>query len=198
METKRVRLAAEDRRRAIVEAAFALLAAEGFEGFRTRDVADRVRINSATLHHYFPTKEDLVAAVAAHLEERFREEKAPKRVVKGVPGPLGALRAEFADIRFYRRHRPEMLVVYRELAIRAERDESTRALVVRLNDAWRASVERILEAGIAEGIFRDDLHVPSAASLVAGALWGVVSLFDLTDSRFDKSCEELERWLLAP
>jgi len=194
---KRVRLAAEDRRREIVEAAFALLAAEGFEGFRTRDVADRVRINSATLHHYFATKEDLVAAVAAQLEERFRSEKAPRRAMKGVPPALAALRAEFADMSFYRRHRPEMLVVYRELAIRAERDEATRGPVVRLNDEWRASIERILKAGIGEGTFREDLHVASAATLIAGALWGAVSLFGLSEGRFDKSRDELERWLVA-
>jgi AcrR family transcriptional regulator len=197
VEAKRVRLPAEERRREIVEAAFALLAAEGFEGFRTRDVADRARINSATLHHYFPTKEDLVAAVAAHLEDRFRSEKAPKRAVKGVAPALAALRAEFADMSFYRRHRPEMLVAYRELAIRAERDETTRALVVRLNDEWRASIARILKAGVDDGVFRDDLHAASAATLIAGALWGTVSLFGLSEARFDKTCDELERWLVA-
>lgn len=58
---------------------------------------------------------------------------------------------------YYRRHRPEMLVVYRELGMRAERDETTRALVVRLNDAWRASVEKILEAGVAQRPFRQEL-----------------------------------------
>lgn len=197
MEAKRVRLAAEDRRREIVEAAYALLAADGFEGFRTRDVSDRVGINSATLHHYFPTKEDLIAAVAGHLEALFGSEKAPRRTTKGVSGPLADLRAQFADISFYRRSRPEMLVVYRELAIRAERDPATRELLLRLNDGWVASIERILVSGVKGGIFRADLHPTLAATLVAGALWGAVSLFGLSQPRFERSCNELERWLVV-
>ena len=64
----RIRLNPDVRRKLIVEAAFKAIADEGFEGLRTRDIADRVGINCATLHHYFPTKEDLIAGVADHLE----------------------------------------------------------------------------------------------------------------------------------
>lgn len=67
----RRRLKADDRRRQIVETAFDTIAEKGFEGLRTRDVAERVGINSATLHHYFPTKEALVEGIAEHLERLY-------------------------------------------------------------------------------------------------------------------------------
>ena len=73
----RIRLKPDERRRLIVEAAFKALAQEGFEGLRTRDIAASVGINSATLHHYFQTKQDLIDAIAEHLERRLRTERAP-------------------------------------------------------------------------------------------------------------------------
>lgn len=51
----------EDRRQALVEAAFRCIAEKGFEGLRLRDVAAKVGIDHSTLHYHFPTKEDLVA-----------------------------------------------------------------------------------------------------------------------------------------
>src|SRR5919204_6244694 len=60
-----------DRRRALVAAAYARIASDGFEGLRTRDVAADVGVNIATLHYYFPTKEALIRAVIGHAMRRF-------------------------------------------------------------------------------------------------------------------------------
>jgi AcrR family transcriptional regulator len=51
----------------VVRAAYALIVEKGMEGLRTREVADKVGINSATLHYYFPTKEALIQGVVEHL-----------------------------------------------------------------------------------------------------------------------------------
>src|SRR5207244_10007286 len=62
----------EDRRHALVAAAFGQIAERGFEGLRTREVAAEAGVNIATLHYYFPTKEDLIRAVVEHAMGRFR------------------------------------------------------------------------------------------------------------------------------
>src|SRR5215471_17137196 len=56
-----------DRRQSLVDAARTLIAERGFEGLRTREVAERVGLNHATLHHYFATKEALIEAVVRDL-----------------------------------------------------------------------------------------------------------------------------------
>src|SRR5262245_4389347 len=71
-KSTRTRLQPEVRRQLIVEVAFKAVADDGLEGLRTL-----AGTNSATLHHYFPSKEDLVASVALHLEHRLRSEKSP-------------------------------------------------------------------------------------------------------------------------
>ena len=56
---------------AIAAAARALIAERGFEGLRTRDIADRVGINIATLHYHVPTKEALIELVAQSMRDDF-------------------------------------------------------------------------------------------------------------------------------
>ncbi|MDB5535826.1 MAG: TetR/AcrR family transcriptional regulator, partial [Devosia sp.] len=45
----------DDRKVAIALAARALIVEKGMEGLRTRDIADRVGINIATLHYHVPS-----------------------------------------------------------------------------------------------------------------------------------------------
>ena len=45
----------------------------GFHGYSFREIAADVGIKSASVHHHFPTKEDLSAAVAEAYTDRFME-----------------------------------------------------------------------------------------------------------------------------
>lgn len=154
----------------VVRAAYSLIAEKGFEGLRTREVADRVGINSATLHYYFPTKEALIQSVVEHLMEELRTSRAKPE------NPLSALdrlRAEFADIRLRLKEAPEQLAVLTELAVRAWRDPAIARMLQYLDDGWRGHLTSILEAGIAEGVFRADLEVAATAGAMMSQLRGL-------------------------
>ena len=60
-----------DRLQALVRAAFSVIAERGFEGFRLRPIAEVAGIDHSTLHHYFPAKADLIAAVLEHVTSQF-------------------------------------------------------------------------------------------------------------------------------
>src|SRR5205814_8473854 len=109
---------AEPRREALVLAAYRLLAERGFEGLRTRDIAGAVKINVATLHYYFPTKEALVRAVVGHAFSRFRATLVPS----GRTTTL--LKAHFGGPRRLGRAGPEPFAVVGGLARRAARREA--------------------------------------------------------------------------
>src|SRR5205823_10533744 len=110
---------AEPRREALVLAAYRLLAERGFEGLRTRDIAGAVKINVATLHYYFPTKEALVRAVVGHAFSRFRTTLVPS----GRTTTL--LKAHFDGLRRPRRDQPQLFAVMGELPLRAPPDQTT-------------------------------------------------------------------------
>lgn len=189
----------EERRRALIEAAFASIAEEGFEGLRTRDVAKRAGMNVATLHHYFPTKEALVRAVAIRLAALHSLGRAPA-VGRDRSDDLTAveeLRIEFADARYFRVERPDIAAVWTEFALRAARDKGLQPVLARINAAWQADIERILDKGVRDGTFRPDLDPKAGAHVVMATLWSANSLLGIDTPAFERACAELEKWLTA-
>jgi AcrR family transcriptional regulator len=189
----RTRLQPDERRRLIVEAAFRAVAQEGFEGLRTRDIAAAVGINSATLHYYFATKQDLVEAVAEHLQRRLETERAPQ-VGAAEVDPVGR---QCEDLIFYQREAPELLAVYREFVARAPRDPVIRALVGKLHAGWKASVVTALRQARTEGSLRADIDVEAAAGLVIGVGWGFVARIFVTPGELEAAAQQL-RLLMRP
>ncbi|HUB98000.1 MAG TPA: helix-turn-helix domain-containing protein [Stellaceae bacterium] len=192
----RVRLRADERRQQIVDAAFEALAERGFEGFRTRDIADRLGINSATLHHHSPTKDDLISAVADELMRRFQTEKAPS-----PSQPLSAIAAfehQFADAIHYRTRRPMLLAVYREFVARADRDPQIAALVERLNETWRADIRQMLDQAAREEALRPGIDRETLSRLLLHAIWGLASAPGPADAHhLVEACRQLRSLLFA-
>src|SRR5947207_2670229 len=88
-ETVVRRLAA--RREAIVQAAGALAAEAGISAVQITPVARRAGVATGTVYRYFPSKDELVAALTAAVSER--EIGAMQRAADAAPGPLSALAA---------------------------------------------------------------------------------------------------------
>jgi AcrR family transcriptional regulator len=59
----RERLAREERRRVIIDAALALFAQNGFRGTTTKQIAQAAQCSEATLFKHFATKEELYSAI---------------------------------------------------------------------------------------------------------------------------------------
>src|SRR5438132_13183101 len=94
-----------DRRTALVQAAYRAIAAEGFEGLRTRDVADEAGVNVATLHYYFPTKEQLIRGVVEYTMGRFRS------TLESRPASSDQLRSHLHAVRRLIKNEPQLGIV---------------------------------------------------------------------------------------
>ena len=160
------------RRTALLQAAFDVISEAGFEGLRTRAVATRAGVNIATLHYYFPSKQDLIEGLAQFLSAKFvtLHGRAPRP--SGLPA-LDRLRQEFADGRFYLKQHPEMLLVMQEFVLRGKRDTQVQKIVDQMNGHWRDGIEQMVQAGVADGTFREDIAprdlIPMLMSIFSGA-----------------------------
>jgi AcrR family transcriptional regulator len=186
----RTRLKPDERRRLIIEAAFNALAHEGFEGLRTRDIAASVGINSATLHHYFETKQDLIEGIAEHLESRLRTERAPL-THPGAPAAVDPFGRQFEDLLFYQLEAPEVLAVYREFVARAPRDPAIGALVAKLHAGWKASIVAALVQAQANNLLRADIDLDATAGLVLSTAWGLVARIFVSATELKAAAEQL-------
>ncbi|MCB2021863.1 MAG: TetR/AcrR family transcriptional regulator, partial [Burkholderiaceae bacterium] len=125
-----------DRQRAIADAARALIAERGFEGLRTRDIAERVGINIATLHYHVPTKQALIQLVAQSLRDDFVSQHA--RMPRAGLSPLQRLAAELSDYRDTLQNNIELFQVMAELSARARRDAEVEAELAPMRRYWHA------------------------------------------------------------
>jgi len=178
----------EDRRRALVAAAFRQIAEHGFEGLRTREVAAAARVNIATLHYYFPTKEALIRGVVEYAVGRFRSTLAPHG------SPDNQLANHLKAVRALLRNEPEVSAVMGELALRSARDASLARILRASNDGWHRTLRAILRRAARTGQLAGGLDSDDAAALIVATLSSMV-LPSMTPARKDQAFRELERWL---
>ena len=60
-----------DRKEQILEVAEELLLVRGFSAFSYQDLSDRLGITKASIHHHFPSKEELGLALCDRFEEEY-------------------------------------------------------------------------------------------------------------------------------
>ncbi|MGO9177885.1 MAG: TetR/AcrR family transcriptional regulator [Candidatus Limnocylindrales bacterium] len=180
---------------ALVRVAFDLIAERGFEGLRTRDVAAGAGLNIATLHYYFPTKEDLIRGVLAAAVQRFRTQEGSDPDVP-PPDPLVQLRAFLRSRQRQMLEDPELFTVLLELSTRAIRDPAIRASMRQTDEEWRAHLAALLRAGVEAGVLRSDLDVPAAAAGLVALSKGVhLQMVMRPDGVPEGLDAETERWL---
>jgi AcrR family transcriptional regulator len=186
----------EAQHKALVNAAYQLIAEGGFERLRTRDIAARAGVNVATLHYYFDTKEDLIRGVVDRVHEELSSIHAPSLEGDARP-PLDELRREFADVQHQMAESPGTIVVLFELGLRALRDPAIHRMVNELETGWQNRVEAYLAAGVRQGVFRRDLDVPAAAAGVVVTVKGCMMQLAVYRRAFplDRVAAEVERWL---
>jgi AcrR family transcriptional regulator len=186
----------EEQQAALVRAAFDLIAERGFEGLRTRDVAAGAGVNIATLHYYFPRKEDLIRGVVAAAVGQFRRSEVSDHGSQNRD-PLTELRSFLRSRQEQMRQSPELFTVLLELSTRAIRDPAIRTIMGETDQAWRGNLAGLLRAGVEQGTLRADMDVEAvAASLVAlskGLHLQMIMGPDLPDDAALSA--EVERWL---
>jgi AcrR family transcriptional regulator len=165
----------EERRQALVRAAFGCIAERGFEGLRLRDVAAEVGIDHSTLHHYFASKQDLVAGVVDYATRQFW----PTMPTEG--GAIDRLQSHLAALGRMIREQPALFTVMGELDLRARRDPAIRAIIDRHEEGWRIVLEEVLRRAAKEGALTRDLDVAAGVELIIAAVKGVRQLPERAD-----------------
>ena len=172
-----------------MRATFELIAKNGFEGLRTRDVADRVGVNIATLHYYFPTKESLIRAVLDQAMTRFRSTLTPHG------SPADQLRNHLRAVRKLLIEEPELKAVMAELALRSARDRSIAAIMAEMYDSWHRAMRGLLRRAVKEGGLRPELDSDGVAALIVATLTASTLPTLSGAPRTNQAMRQLERWL---
>jgi TetR/AcrR family transcriptional regulator, fatty acid metabolism regulator protein len=153
-----------DRRQSILDAAVRVFARSGYHTSRVGDIAEEAGVAHGLLYHYFSSKEEVLATVFREnwrqLVERFRHvelsaEPADEQL-RGIAKIL--LRSWRAD--------PDLVrVMVREVA----RSPHLQTQVDEIREGF-VTIQRIVERGQDEGVFRRDLDPRLVSWIFYGAL----------------------------
>jgi len=175
-----------DRRQELVEAAFRTIAEKGLEGLRLRDVASAAGVDHSTIHHYFATKQDLLAAVADFATRPFwgttPQEGEPRDRLK---------RHLTAQAEMIAQH-PALLAVLREFDLRAARDPEVAKIIEVREAGWRAALRNVFASGAKKDEWMAGVAVEDAVALIIAAVKGA----SLHPRSASKALAQLERLLI--
>ena len=157
--------AQEERRRQILDAAVRAFAKKGYHACRVSDIAEEAGVAYGLVYHYFESKDAVLEAI-------FREMwgmmvAAINAVEQTEESSREQLRKACAIVlRTWRDYPDVVRVLVREVA---RSGEQLQREVEEIALAF-AALERIVERGQAQKVFRDDLSPRLAAWIVYGAL----------------------------
>ena len=191
------RMRERDRKAKLVEIAYRLIAQNGLEGFRIRQVAAEAGIDNGTLHYHFPSKDALILGVVDYLIEDLRNNRAVSKEAEQTA--LDELHMEFEDISLRLRRTPEQFIILGDMAVRSWRDPVVAKMFRKLDDGWRVHLVALLERGVRQGIFRKNLNLPLCARTIMVALRGIGYQARLSPRKVDELLSELaaqtEHWI---
>jgi AcrR family transcriptional regulator len=181
-------------RRALILAAYARIASDGFEGIRTRDVAADAGVNIGTLHYYFPGKEDLIRAAVRHTTAKF----AATLSREGTP--VEQLRSHLEGLRKLLKTDQTLFAVSSEIALRAARDPAIAEVVGQGERGWQTYLEDLVSRGVEQGSLDPGLESEGVAAVLVSAIKGLSmpTVGSARAERIDRTIDQLERWLGLP
>ena len=160
-----------DTRTQLLTEAEAVVRSQGYAGFSYADLTERVGIRKASIHHHFPTKEDLGVTLVEVYTERFTQALADiAAATAAAPDRLDA----YAGLYRSGLHAGQGClcgVLASELNVLPDRIRAGVRRFFDLNADW---LEGVIAAGQSNGCFRSELDARSQAMAVLAALEGAM------------------------
>jgi AcrR family transcriptional regulator len=142
----------DERKRQILEAAAGVIAERGFCETRIADVAGRIGLSPALILYYFPSKDALLAQALAYRDRQFFD--LVEAHLAGSTDPveqLGRLISACCPPTEDLDRDDNEWQLWLETWARSRHDRLLAAERLRMDDALRSTIARIVEAGVREG-----------------------------------------------
>jgi AcrR family transcriptional regulator len=184
--------APQARRQVILDRAAALFARKGVAATTVREIADDVGILSGSLYHHFKSKEAMVDEVLSSFFDELRSRY--KEVLASDAGARVRLHdMVVASLEVGQAH-PHAIAIYQNdvnYLSQLDRFAYLRNAAREVQASWLA----VINAGIAEGVFRRDVDPKIVYSLLRDSLWLSVRWFkatrDYPATRLAEDCTSL-------
>lgn len=156
-------------REQLVAHAQTLIRQRGYNGFSYRDLAELVGVKTASIHYYFPQKDDLLLAAVCDYANRVM------KMLDGIDSSLPAVeRLERYEELFINGPRDQVCMcgmLAADLASVSEKVRDGLQRFFRMHESWLA---KVLEDGAREGTLKSTGDVQADARALFAALQGAL------------------------
>ena len=187
----------DDRKDQILRVASELLQTRSFTSFSYQDLSDRLGITKASIHHHFPTKEDLLAALTERYRARQREKFAEADAKHPTPwGKLEAFLEAMTSIMHSGNKICPLGSLHSELNVLPDSTRNELKALFEFPKRWLASV---LEEGRASGDMVFEGAASDRAVLILAAIQGALQIARAQGPKeFTAVVKQIRAGLVAP
>ena len=166
-------LAAQATREAILRAATKVFARHGFAGGRIEQISKAARSYDRMIYYYFGSKESLFIAV---LEDAYRRFNAAEQgLVLDSSQPLLALDAMIHFVWTYYQKNPEFITLLNSENLMRGKHIAKSVRAKDYSSPALAITDSVLQAGIAQGLFRPTLNARDVYLMIASMAYFYLS-----------------------
>jgi AcrR family transcriptional regulator len=166
-------LAAQATREAILRAATKVFARHGFAGGRIEQISKAAKSYDRMIYYYFGSKEGLFIAVIEDTYRRFNE--AEQGLALDTTQPLAALDAMIRFVWGYYQKNPEFITLLNSENLLRGRHIAKSARAKDYSSPALAITDTVLQAGIAQGLFRPGLSARDVYLMIASMAYFYLS-----------------------
>lgn len=166
-------LAAQATRDAILRAATKVFARHGFAGGRIEQISKAAKSYDRMIYYYFGSKEGLFIAVLEDTYRRFNE--AEQGLALDTAQPLAALDAMIRFVWGYYQKNPEFITLLNSENLLRGKHIAKSARAKDYSSPALAITDTVLQAGIAQGLFRPALNARDVYLMIASMAYFYLS-----------------------
>ncbi len=160
-------LSAQATRAAILRAAIAVFAEHGFSGGSVEKISTAAGSVDRMIYYYFGNKEGLFVAALEEIYRRFNAAEAALQLDEAQP--VESLRAVIGfALAYYRRH-PEFINLLNSENLHRGVHTARSPRLREYSSPAIGVIERLLQSGVAQGVFRADVGARDLYLLIAAA-----------------------------
>ncbi|KPG75343.1 TetR/AcrR family transcriptional regulator [Pseudomonas libanensis] len=156
---------ADQTRARILQAAVKVFTRDGYSGGRVDSISKAADSNDRMLYYYFGSKEQLFTCVLEHIYEQFNQ--AESKLKLDLAAPAQALRELVAFIWNYYVKHPEFVAILSIENLHQGKHARQSSEIRRLSGEAVGVLRPIIEAGQAQGVFRQDIDLKHVYLMIA-------------------------------
>lgn len=181
----------EERRQEIIEATMELSVEQGLKKLTTQAIADRVGIAQPTIFRHFKNRDEIFSAVINWVGDSLF--KVVGSLFQGAgPADERLHQLVLKQLAFMNKHRAIPRVLFSD-RLHLESPQ-LKAVVQRMMDGYVQSMTQLLEQGVREGAFRQDLDPEKTARYIVAIIQGLVMRWSVYEFNFSLEKEAEPLW----